>query len=439
MQTRREFLATTLKASGAVVLPPVYRPQPNILFLLADDLGYNDLGCYGCADIPTPNIDSLGEHGVKCEAAYSAASVCAPSRAGIMSGCCPESVGYPWWNPTPPYDNGLDLNVTTLGDVMSRAGYETAYWGKWQLGYEDGYRPTQRGWNHFYGFLHNAPNYRVAHLRKNENSWPDRLVRQLKRGDEDISRNRYYPELITADVQRFIRHSDKPWCAYVGYKLPHLPLEATQKYLQRVQHIQDPTRRTYAAMVCALDASVGKIVQMLRTTGQLGNTLIVLTSDNGGLYGIADNFPLRDGKHWLSEGGIRVPMIAHWPVRIASGRTISTAVSHIDLLPTFASVGRAELRTTQSVDGVNILPTLTGRLQPLALENRSLFWSQAGHAVCMRDGWKYKHNYLHRFGVLFDLKNDIGETTNVIRDNLELGAELRAELAEWNEYVGGLE
>ena len=382
-------LTTTLACAQPAADDPAAR-QPNVIFILADDLGYGDLGVYGSTIIDTPNIDALAASGVRFEAGYVTAAVCSPSRAGLMTGRYPQRHGYEFNGMGRAF--GLSLDEATLAEVMRSAGYATGAVGKWQLGWEGGMHPLDRGFDEFFGMQSGSifiePS---AEGVENWNPAPISETRQrpIFRGREVVEETEYLTEVLTREALDFIdRHHDEPFFLYLAHYTPHVPLQATAKYLDRYRHIEDPKTRIFAAMVSSLDDSVGEVVAKLREHGIEQDTMIVFLSDNGcALYvdGACTNGPLRGGKRWFFEGGIRVPFLLSWPGGVEPGQVYEPAVSSLDLLPTFAAAAGASL-PEKPLDGVDLLPYVRG--EQTGPPHEMLFWRAGPNRAVRRGDWK---------------------------------------------------
>ena len=323
--------------------PLVAAEKPNILLILADDMGYGDLGCTGSKLLTTPNIDRMRQSGVLCTQAYVASSVCSPSRAGLITGRDPRRFGYEGnlnaaaaKYATRPELLGLPPGEHTLADHLKAAGYATSLIGKWHLGSGDGFHPHERGFDYFCGMLGGSHGY-----------FPQPDNNRLERNGEPLTEfsSPYLTDFFTDEALRWMEASKptKPWFMYLSYNAPHGPMHATEQDLAKFAHIKDKKRRIYAAMMLALDRGIGRVLDHLEESGQRKNTLICFFSDNGGATSNASwNGPLSGVKGTLREGGVRIPMIWSWPGTLPANQTQASVVSSLDLLPTFASAANAK-------------------------------------------------------------------------------------------------
>src|SRR5688572_28548236 len=296
---------------------------PNIVVIVADDMGYADIGVHGAKDIPTPNIDALANSGIRFTNAYVTGPYCSPTRAGLMTGRYPQRFGHEFniGGTATHAEAGLPLEEVTLADRLKAAGYRTAIFGKWHLGSVARFRPRARGFDEFFGFLAGAHSY-VA-VAQGQNPIMD--------GDSIPNRIDYLTDAIGGRAVEFInRNKARPFFLYVAFNAVHVPMQATEKYLSRFPSLSEP-RRTYAAMLSAMDENIGRTLGALRANGLEENTLVFFFSDNGGptiVGGVngSRNDPLRGSKRQTWEGGIRVPFIVSWKGRIAPGRTDSRPI-----------------------------------------------------------------------------------------------------------------
>ena len=407
---------------------------PNIVFILADDLGYGDLGCYGCPDIRTPNLDRLAKQGVRFTDAYSSGSVCSPTRAAFITGRYQQRIGLEWAVYYDVPEEGLPPQETSLATMLRNAGYFTAMAGKWHLGYGD-WNPTRHGFDRFFGMLGGNVHYFEHYGRKGT---PD-----LWLDEQPIKRTGYITDLIAEQAVQFVDEAgERPFFLHVPFNAPHFPFQGPgdgQRKVTPKQGWQTGDRTTYASMVESLDTNVGRIVDAIDSRGLAENTLIVFTSDNGGDVH-ARNAPLAGGKGKLSEGGIRVPCIARWTGRIPAGRETSQAAITMDFSATFLALAGASAPKDRPSDGVDLMPVLEGREQPF---ERTLFWRRAldpwrKNVVpqrAVRQGrWKYV-DYANGKQELFDLAADVAEKTDHLDTQPELAATLRQQLNAWEAEV----
>jgi arylsulfatase B len=411
---------------------------PNIIVILADDLGYADLGCQGCKDIPTPQIDSLAKNGVRFTDGYVSSPYCSPSRAGILTGRYPQRFGHEFNTPGRRTDVGLPLTETTLADRLKAIGYATGIVGKWHLGAGTQFHPLRRGFDEFFGFAHEGhfyvgPRYKgdlTSSLRPREPEY-DRL-NPILRGTEPVDEPDYLTEAFTREAIAFIKkHRARPFFLYLAYNAVHSPMQAIPKYLERCAAIPDKKRRVFAAMLAALDDGVGAVLRALRDAGIEENTLVFFLSDNGGPTAelTSSNLPLRGFKGQCLEGGIRVSFIVQWKGGLPAGKVYHQPIIALDILPTALAAARGKLPEDGKTDGVNLLPYLTGgnAKPPHAL----LFWRLGSQAAVRKGNWKLLRN--GNDGVqLFDLAADIGETDNLADRRPDLAKELEIALQRWN-------
>ncbi|WDQ16242.1 sulfatase-like hydrolase/transferase [Rhodopirellula sp. P2] len=439
---------------GGGVLNAAESSRPNIVVILADDMGYGDMGCMGSQTLQTPNLDRLAESGVLCSQAYVTSAVCSPSRAGLLTGRDPRRFGYEGnMNAsaanyaTRPELLGLPISEKTLGDHLGAAGYATALIGKWHLGMGEMHHPNRRGFDHFCGMLTGGHHY-----------FPTTMNHVIERNGqrvEDFS-SEYLTDFFTDEGLRFIdQHEaakpDQPWFVFFSYNAPHTPMHATEADLARFANIENQRRRTYAAMMFALDRGVGRIREHLEASGQWDNTLLVFFSDNGGATNNGSwNGPLRGVKGSMREGGIRVPMIWTWPAKIPAGTRCDGVTSSLDLLPTFCAAAGAEplglsdpmshedatnrKRMNRMVgphDGIDMTAHLIDGSQPPA---RRLHWRLQGQAAIL-DGSHKLVRPSHRPAELFNVANDVSESDDLSAQQPERRNELFRELGAWESML----
>jgi arylsulfatase A-like enzyme len=403
--------------------------KPSILLILADDLGYADLGCQGSTTIPTPHLDRLATEGIRCTQGYVTHPLCSPSRAGLLTGRQQQRFGHennPFWEPKDP-NAGLPLSEMTVADALRSEGYRTAHFGKWHLGSHPHFHPLKRGFDECVAALGGGHLYFPGKVSDKEYSLP------LDRNGSPEPMKKYLTTQLGSETAAFIQRQAKdatPWFAYLAFNAPHTPLEAPKQWLEKFAHIPDKNHRTYAAMVAAMDASVGEVLQALDDTHQADNTLVFFLSDNGGV-GVGDNRPLRGKKGELHEGGVRVPFLIRWPAQLKPS-VHTHPVSALDILPTSLAASQAFARES---DGHNLLPQLQNPQEvPLP---RTLAWrknGQTGHHA-LRYGDLKLIRYNDRPVELYDLAKDSAETTNLAPTQAESVKEMEQLLAEWEKAM----
>lgn len=407
---------------------------PNIVLLLADDLGYADLGVTGSRQIPTPHIDALAASGIHFTQAYVSSPVCAPSRAGLMTGKHQASFGF-YDNLTPvqpghdPETIGLPLAQTTLAEHLKNLGYATGLIGKWHLGERPQYHPTKRGFDEFWGWLDGAHDYFRA-----EPGGEKEMAGPIQCNFKQPAPLTYLTDDQGDESVAFIRrHKDRPFFLFASFAAPHSPMQATAADLEKFAHIEDRLRRTYCAMVYRLDQNVGKILNEISAQGLERDTLVVFLSDNGGpsapaINNGSINAPYRGSKTTLLEGGIRVPMIFRWPAALPEARTVDAMVSALDLFPTLVTAAGGVIDKSINLDGVDLAPFLNGKTdQP---PHEVLMWM---HTVgrAMRSGdWKLLR-LPDRLPMLYDLSADPGEQNDLALRDLDRTRVMLRDLGIW--------
>ena len=401
--------------------------RPNIVLLFVDDAGYADFGFQGSADHATPHIDSIATQGVRFTQAYVTASVCSPSRAGLLTGRYQQRFGHEYNLPgqddpeLPASRRGLPLDETTIADVMRSAGYATGIVGKWHLGRHPRFRPLRRGFDEFFGMVRGGSPYLAG------------TATGIFEGEEEVAADSipYLTDAFGDRAVEFIeQHRDEPFFLFVSFNAPHTPMEPRAGDLERVRgSFETDERAANVAMTSALDDNVGKILAALEKHGLGANTLVVFTNDNGGAmpYNGSLNAPLRGTKGTVLEGGNRVPMSIRWPVRWPAGTLYELPVSTLDFLPTFAAAGRADTAGL-SLDGVDLLPFIDGDRPGHAHD--ALYWKLNWGAAIRRSDWKLVRTPADEYW-LFNLSPDPGERNDLSAELPDRVAALRAELEEW--------
>lgn len=414
--------------------------KPNIIVILADDLGYADIGAFGGKDIPTPNIDSIAKNGIRCPQGYVSGPYCSPTRAGLMTGRYQQRFGHEFnEGGVAKTTFGLPLAETTFAQRMRALGYVTAAIGKWHLGASPEFRPTKRGFDEFYGTLANTPFF-------NPNLVDSRVGPDPKKVEDAA----FYTTDQYADraVDYIKRNKDNPFFLYLPFNACHVPNQATQKYLNRFTDIKDKDRRGYAAMMSALDDAVGRILASVREHGLEENTLIVFLSDNGGpmtkmgpngsLNGI-----LRGQKGDVWEGGVRVPFLIQWKGKLPAGKDFAFPVIQLDLLATALGAAGGKAQAEWKLDGVNLLPYLEGK--NATAPHETLYWRFGPQWAIRQGDWKLVQGYdydakdqgpVHLTKVtpvmLFNLKDDPGEKKDLSAKEPDRVRTMRATWETWN-------
>jgi arylsulfatase A-like enzyme len=464
MRPIRQLLTAGIAALTLAGVSATAEQRPNVIFIVVDDLGYGELGCYGGKDIPTPHLDSLAASGVRFTSGYVTAPFCAASRAALMTGRYQTRFGFEF-NPIGAKNAapgiGLPVAEKTVADRLRDAGYATGLVGKWHLGGTEPFHPQRRGFDEFFGFLHEghyyvtppwqgvttwlrrkklpdggqgrwtSPDGRTVwstHLGSNEPEYD--TGNPLLRSSQSVDEKANLTDAFTREACDFIgRHRSQPFFLYLAYNAVHSPMQGTDEYMKKFSHIEDIQRRIFAAMLAHLDDSVGKVLAELRESGVEENTLVVFLGDNGGPTEelTSSNAPLRGGKGDLWDGGIRVPFIVSWKNHITAGRIVNASVVSIDATATaleLADAGSGQKR----LDGINLMPLLAGKMTEVP--ERTLFW-RVGQKNALRSGnWK-----LIRDGKewqLYDLAHDIGETTNLTAKEPARVQQLTSLWDKWN-------
>jgi arylsulfatase A-like enzyme len=419
--------------------------KPNFIILLADDLGYGDVGCFGSPDVPTPNIDSIAAKGVRFTDGYVTCCVCSPSRAGLMTGRYQQRFGHEF-NPDPPIERevrrhlGLPLTEFTLAQLLKKAGYATGAIGKWHLGISPEFNPLERGFDEYFGFLPAGNTYATemtegvewVHTRKDQP--PKAGPRQIPilRGRTPVVEHTYLTDAFGREALSFIdRHHDEPFFLYVPFNAVHEPLQSTNHYLDRFAVIKDERHRMLAAMTSALDDNIGKILARLHERGLENDTMIFFWSDNGcpTFTHAGSNGPLNGSKCTLYEGGIRIPSAMQWTGHVRPGQVYRQPIISTDILPTFLKQAGVGLPKDRKYDGVDLLPYLTGTES--GAPHEMLFWRVGRNSAARMGKWKLLQ-LEHDRNRLYDLESDIGEKKDVAAANPEILKTMRAAIQAWH-------
>jgi VCBS repeat-containing protein len=405
--------------------------SPNFVVLMADDLGYADVGFNGSRDIPTPNIDAIAANGIRFVQGTSSHSYCSPTRAGFLTGRYQHRFGHvfnPQYAPDDPL-YGLPLDEVFLSDVLTDAGYVNGLIGKWHLGAAPQFHPNERGFQEFFGFLGGGHNYFGSADLGTPYTVP--LMRNQTPLEEHPG---YLTEAFSAEAVSFIeRHAVVPFFLFVSYNAPHEPLQAPAEYERRYEHIEDPRRRTYAAMVSALDDGVGEVLAALRDSDLLESTLVVFLGDNGGVTANGAMNGFRGKKSTLYEGGIRVPFAMQWVGTLPAGVRYEHQISSIDVFPTIAAAAGAPMPDDRPYDGVDLLPFL--QTPGGKVPHEQLFWRHFeadSDSYAVRDG-RLKLISQPTGGIaLYDLVSDPAESRNLADAKPAEVRRLQDAYALWN-------
>jgi len=399
--------------------------RPNIIIILADDYGYGDVGCYGSKRFLTPHLDALAAGGLRFTDFHSNGAVCSPTRAALLTGRYQQRTGISGVVTAAGHRHtGLDLGETTFAEILKPAGYATALFGKWHLGYLPEYNPIRQGFDEFIGYVSGNVDY-LAHLDQTgmEDWWKQ---------DELNPECGYSTDLITDHGVDFIRrHSKEPFLLYLAHEAPHYPYQGRMdppRYTRDSGRTRDPvTPEVYKEMIEVMDEGVGRILQALIDAGQSDNTFIFFFSDNGPA-GPGSAGSLRGHKGQIWEGGHRVPAIAFWPGKIEAGRVSTLSAMGTDLLPTMAAISGTVLPDELKLDGINLLPHLIEKKEPAP---RSLFWSHNNQLAIRRGDFKLVTDTSFSETFLYNLKVDIGEENDIAALHLDLVEKLLKLLKEW--------
>ncbi len=428
--TRREFLGSTGGAAltGAAALRWRQALRPNLLFVLADDLGYGDLSCYGRPDYRTPVLDALAGEGLRFTSNYAAAPVCTPTRCALATGRYPQRVEVGLYEPLTAQhlDKGLPPDHPTVASLLAAADYETALIGKWHLGWKPEFGPNRHGYQHFYGVLSGAADYFTHRSADSSGSdlWDDLAP---------IDRVGYLTDLLSDRAAEFVsQRRSRPFFLSLHYTAPHSPWEGPEdEAIGHASHGPGPmtdggSLAIYGAMVKSMDAGIGRVLQALNRAGRDRDTLVVFTSDNGGER-YSFNWPFSFQKMYLWEGGIRVPAIARWTGVIPAGRDTSQPAITMDWTATMLALAGAAAAPGYPLDGEDLLPLLR---DPGRRSERALFWRTRARAAARVGRWKYVKD--GETEGLFDLDVDPGEKTNLRAQRPAEFARVTSAFAEWD-------
>ena len=443
--SRRRFVQTTAMSSLALAgigfgrASRAQSPKPNIVFIMADDLGYADVSCYGQRDYTTPNVDRLAIEGLRFTQGYANSAVCSATRTALATGRyqyrLPVGLEEPI-NASSPRNIGLPPSHPTLPSLLKKAGYSTALVGKWHLGYLPDFSPLNSGYDQFFGIFGGAADYfnhGADALRTGAES------SQLHEQEVPIERHGYMTNLLgdraIQTIEGYAR-SKEPFLLSLHFTAPHWPWEgpddeAESKRIRNIFHRDGGTQKTYAIMVQSLDVNIGRVLQALDASGLAGNTIVVFTSDNGGER-FSKTWPFSGMKTELLEGGIRVPTIVRWPGRIAAGSVSEQVTITMDWVPTLLAAAGTAPDAAYPSDGEDLGPIMTSRAAP---HSRKLYWRyKAGSQRAVRDGdWKYLRIAGNEF--LFDVVKDPRERGNLKDRQKDVFDRLKTDWETWNDTM----
>jgi arylsulfatase A-like enzyme len=427
--TRRALLRSTALGSMSLLGQQRAPGSPNIVFIMADDLGYADLSCYGRPDISTPNIDGLAGKGARFLQAYANSAVCSATRTALITGRYQYRLPIGLEEPLTVRDVGLPPEHPTLPSLLKKVGYSTTLIGKWHLGLLPKFGPLQSGYDHFYGFRGGSLDY-YRHAAAKDDLWDD---------DVEIHQMGYLTDMLgsrAVDVVNAYAKAGRPFLVSLHFNAPHWPWEAPgdeaeSKRLSVTNNLRDfdgGTQQTYRRMIQEMDVQIGRVVEALQANGLADNTIVIFTSDNGGER-FADTWPFTGRKTELLEGGLRIPAIVSWPARIPQGRTIEQVAITMDWMPTLLAAAGTTTDPAFPSDGINLLPMLTQNAAPIV---RKLFWRYKANAQrAARDG-DFKFLKILDNTFLFNVVEDPMERANLKQRRKDIYERMVAEWSAWN-------
>jgi len=442
---RRDFLKAVSFGAASLTLPGCTgeskrfaveksTDKPNVILILADDLGYGDVGCYGSKIINTPHIDALAKYGMKFTDFHSNGPMCSPTRAAVLTGRYQQRCGIEGvLSVKSNRDVGMAPEEVTFAEVLNATGYATACLGKWHLGYTVPFIPVNQGFDTFRGFMAGGSDY---HSHINRSGQPD-----WWKDDKLVPEQGYTTDLLTDHAIRFIeQNEDKPFCVYIPHQAVHFPFQGPNDKADRVvggnywskakYGSRKDRKAAYKEMIESLDANVGRIVAAVKRLGLERKTLIFFTSDNGAYKWVGSNLPCRGQKTDLWEGGHRVPAVAYWPGKIRAGTVTHETSMTMDLFPTMTAMAGAKLPRGLKLDGTSLLPLL---LEGKKLPERTLFWRFRKEHAVRKGPWKLLVRGENQY--LFNLDDDIGEKNDLASVKPEIFKALQAEYLAWEKDV----
>ncbi len=419
-------------------------PKPNIVFIVADDMGYADCGVHGSKDIPTPHIDSIAKAGIRFTDGYVTGPVCSPTRAALMTARYQHRDGVPDWVKKDS-ETGLAEGVPTIADYLRKAGYRTALVGKWHLGQKEPFHPMNRGFDEFFGLLGGG---RVYFQGANEKSGKaNDGYAKLWRDREPADIDGYLTTEFGNEAAKFVasrKGSNVPFFLFLSFTAPHTPMMAPKELEEKFGHIENQQRRLYAAMMSSMDDAIGEVLTAIREAGFEKDTLVCFFSDNGGATtrnspNGSDNTPYRGSKGEVWEGGVRVPMFAAWPAHLQAGSVFTKPVTQMDITATAIALAGQKPHEKWPIDGVNLMPFLNG--QDTGMPHDSICWAYENRQWAIREGdlkvvAMSKQPKLKAEVKLYELKADPSETSDLSAAQPEKVSTLTAKLLDWCRDVG---
>lgn len=475
---RKQYLATPQSSTDSI-------PPPNVVIILADDLSKMDVSLYGGQHVHTPHMDAIGQSGVSFEEAYITSPICAPSRAGLLTGRYQQRFGfeiqvherYPKnrleyfvydnfiatddWQVAPLDEyaiptfevmqkQGLPPTEFILSEILKTRGYATACIGKWHLGYNPTAIPSNRGFDYQYGFYEAfslyAPIDKDSIINQKLTDFSDPFIWgkgrtgncAIRRNGEVIQEDVYLTTKIADETIDFIqKHKEQPFFAYVPFSSPHTPFQITKDYYDQFSHIQSPKKRVYYAMIKSLDDAVGRIMETIKELGLEENTIIYFLSDNGGAeYTLAaDNSPLKGGKMSNFEGGINIPFMMQWKGHLPEGKSYTNPVSALDIFATTTALADCKLPNDRTFDGVNLMPYLMDSTHKHQTPHDGLFWRSMNHKAVRKGEWKLLRDDKAKVKELYNLVNDKYEAQNLADSLPQIVKKLEEDYINWEKEM----
>ena len=430
---RREALARIGAAVAGVAVTPFLSKfawadgpdaarKPNIVLIVADDMGYGDLGCYGAKDLSTPNLDKLAAQGVKFTQFYCAAPVCAPMRVSFLTGKYPQRTSLPSNPSSKNPEAGLSPDEFTIAEAMKTAGYTTGIIGKWHMGYAPKFWPSKQGFDENFGPLSGWADY-IDHTYEKTQNW-------MYRGDKPDDPPGYLTDVLTKEALSYIqRHKNDQFFLYLPFTAPHGPHVAPDGTRRE-------TRKVYKEIVENYDTNIGKILEALRASGLEDNTVVIFLSDNGSDMmsepEVGSNGGLRGGKRTVFEGGIRTPFFAKWPGHITPGTVVNEPIMSMDIYRTLTNIAGVTLPATAAIDSVDILDVMQGKGKR---PREYMFWNFGGQYAARTGKWKIIEQGGRVVG-LYDIEADPAEKIDLSAQQSKVVEDLSIKLAQWKREVG---